>query len=171
MRIYLTGFMGSGKSHLGRQLSTLLAVPFIDLDQEIETEANCRISEIFTEEGEEGFRKREQRCLFATRKLESAVIATGGGTPCFYNQMDWMNQHGLTLFLDVPIPVLVRRLQDEMNHRPLLQHLSREELAGYISTKLTERRPFYEKARVIYQPLTEEEHTPQRILEKIKDWL
>lgn len=143
--IYLLGFMGSGKSHIGKILSEVLDVPLIDLDAFIESEEGCTISDIFEQKGEAYFRQVETVCL---RQLESAraVIALGGGTPCFSGNMPWINQTGCSFFLDPPIDVLVERLIGEQDKRPLLKGKDSVALRLFIEQKLEERRNFYEQA-------------------------
>lgn len=147
--IYLTGFMGSGKSFTGRQLAELLHLPFIDLDDRIEAAAGKTISEIFEQDGEPAFRIIERDALRATA-TEDAVIATGGGAPCFHDGMDWMNTHGATVFLDPPLSVLLPRLEAGRAHRPLLQDAA--SFAEDIAARLAIRRPVYEKARIHLRP-------------------
>lgn len=149
-RIYLTGFMGSGKSFTGQRLAELLSIPLIDLDGEIESTAGMTISEIFATEGEKAFRIRERDALRATAETPSAVIATGGGAPCFHAGMDWMNDNGITVFLDPPLAVVLARLEEGRSHRPLLQ--SPEELEIQVSARLAARRLTYEKARIHLRP-------------------
>lgn len=150
MIIYLIGFMGSGKSHTGRRLAEARGVPFVDLDDWIEVHSGLSIAQIFNAEGEKGFRKREQKALHQTVSLERAVVACGGGTPCFFDNMEWMNARGLTVFLDTPAALILERLRKEREHRPLIRDLNEAELGQYIRNKLAERRPCYEQAKVIY---------------------
>lgn len=149
--IFLIGFMGSGKSFTGRRLAQRLALPFIDLDELIEQEAGRSIPRIFQEDGEAAFRKLEAETLRSLENRTPAVIACGGGTPCFHDNMEWMNTHGLTVFLDPPVAVIADRLQREMDHRPLLQGLTAGALQSFIEARLQERRPFYQQATVIYR--------------------
>lgn len=147
--MYLVGFMGSGKSFWGRQLAARLGCSFIDLDAMIELETGLSISEIFATKGEGTFRTIEADCL---RKIDlgtKPVVATGGGTPCFFDNMEWMNHHGLTIFLDVPVPVLADRLRTDTAPRPLLDGLEGEALTNLIASRLAARRSFYEQARLI----------------------
>ena len=135
--------MGSGKSTLGKRLSAALGCDFFDLDGIIEKEEGLAIPEIFAQKGESYFRKIEARQLRDTQLLSRAVIATGGGTPCFSQNMEWMNGEGVTLFLDVPAAVILNRLKEEKTQRPLLAGKSDEELEPYINKLLLERIPFY----------------------------
>ena len=153
MRIFLVGFMGSGKSHTGKRLARLLKYDFLDLDKQIESDQNLTISEIFTRLGEDEFRKIERNSLYSTNNRNKLVISCGGGVPCFFDNMDWMNKNGITIFLDAPVPLLVQRLLPGIQKRPLLSGKTEEELEGFIHEKLIERMAFYQKAMItIYQP-------------------
>lgn len=148
MRCYLIGFMGSGKTHWGRQLAERLQWPFVDLDAAVEAREGLTVSEIFARFGEAHFRRAEAECLRQTAVWPDAVVATGGGAPCFYNNMDWMNRMGLTVFLDAPVEQLVARLQKERKTRPLLKDLNDSQLANFIREKWQERRPIYQNAQI-----------------------
>ncbi|MBL4649040.1 MAG: alpha/beta fold hydrolase [Aureispira sp.] len=161
--LYLLGFMGSGKSHVGKVLSKDLNVPFIDLDTFIESEAQCTIDEIFATKGEVYFRKLEAICL-RQLKTAKAVIALGGGTPCFLNNNAWIRATGNSFFLDPAIPILIERLLGETEKRPLLKGKSKAELGAFIQDKLDERRPFYEQATYSIKKTT-----AQKIIQKIKE--
>ncbi len=148
MRIFLIGFMGSGKTFIGRRLAQVLRVPFIDLDAYIEQRTGQRIAQLFVQIGEAGFRQIERDALQHLPKGD-AVVATGGGTPCFFDNMAQMNAQGLTIFLEVPVDVLVKRLLNERAHRPLLQQLPDEQaLASFVAEKLTERGKWYARAQL-----------------------
>jgi shikimate kinase len=148
-RIYLIGFMGSGKSFAGRRLAGELGLPFLDLDLYLEEKAGRTIFRIFEEAGETAFRKMEAAALRETERFSAAVIACGGGTPCFGGNMEWMNAHGLTIYLETPVELLVERLISETAHRPLLHGLDRPGLRRYIEEKLAQRAPYYRRASVI----------------------
>jgi shikimate kinase len=165
-RVYLIGFMGAGKTHTGRRLARLLEVPFIDLDQWIEEAAGRPITEIFAREGETGFREREREALHRTAGYDDAVVATGGGLPCFFDNLHWMNQHGLTIYLQVPPLILRQRLLRGLAHRPLLTGKDEQELQSYILDKLQERSPYYQQAEVIYQVSDEYEDIAGEIFRK-----
>ncbi|WP_282776889.1 shikimate kinase [Phaeodactylibacter xiamenensis] len=154
MQIYLIGFMGSGKSYTGRQLAQLLNRRFIDLDDWIEQEAGLSIREIFEQQGEAHFRKAEAEAVRKMAEELSAVIATGGGTPCFHQNMEWMNANGLTVYLDTSPEVLFQRLKSGRGHRPLIRSLTDEGLRAYISQKLRERTPYYQQASIVYAQKT-----------------
>jgi shikimate kinase len=144
-RIYLIGFMGSGKSHIGQLLASKLGYDFFDLDVEIENKGMC-ISEIFKQKGEEYFRKTERDILLETANLTKTVIACGGGTPCFFDNMDWMNKQGITIFLNPPLEKLMERLKLKKGKRPLLIDKNEQEIENYTNQLLKSRMEFYLKA-------------------------
>lgn len=146
MKIYLVGFMGSGKSFLGRKISDYLQYRFIDLDKWIEEGENKSVSTIFSEDGEQEFRRLESDYLRKTGVLSHTVVATGGGTPCFFDNMEWMNQNGLTIYLNAAPEILTARLLPEKSNRPLISSLNQEELREFILKKLAQRSSFYEQA-------------------------
>ncbi len=146
-------------------LARALNFTFIDLDDQIEHLAGLSIPAIFKEQGETGFRKLERKALQATARVSDAVISTGGGTPCFFDNLDWMNQHGLTLFLDVPTDHLFERLKEQRNGRPLLMGKESEvELKSFIHHKLEERLPYYRQAHISVLADSPPEQLVQRIL-------
>jgi shikimate kinase len=147
MKIFLIGMMGSGKSYWSKQLSKKLKCGGYDLDQLVEHLEEKTISELFEEDGEAYFRKTESKILKWFAEKKTFVLATGGGTPCFFDNMDWMNKNGITIWLNEPVATLVERLKPEKEHRPLIQALNDEELAEFLTHKLAERQPFYSKAQ------------------------
>lgn len=147
MKIFLIGMMGSGKSYWSRLLAKKLKTGGYDLDFLIESHEEKTISEIFAEDGEAYFRKSEGKILRWFGEKKSFVLATGGGTPCFDDNMDWMNKQGITIWIDEPVTTLVERLLPEKEHRPLIRSLSESELFQFLTDKLKEREPFYSKAK------------------------
>ncbi|MEM1320423.1 MAG: shikimate kinase [Bacteroidota bacterium] len=150
MNIYLLGFMGSGKSFTGRQLAELMGYAFYDLDEQIEEAAGCSISELFARQGEAAFRALERQQLHRTADYQNAVIATGGGTPCFYDNIDWINRQGWSIYLKASPALLAQRLMAETAQRPLLADLNKNKLHSFIEDKLKARQHFYQQARTIY---------------------
>lgn len=146
MRIFLLGFMGSGKTTIGRKLARQLGYAFVDLDQVIETRAAMSIPQYFNDFGESAFRELERECLQAGLPKQNVVVATGGGAPCYLDNMAWMNQNGMTVYLMLPPRALASRLKGSTN-RPLIHGLSGEELVSYIENKLAEREPFYKQSK------------------------
>ena len=150
MRIFLIGFMGSGKTHWGKQVAHLLQLPFYDLDEVVSSGEDKNIPEIFAALGEEYFRSREKEAL---EKLvdenDSMVLSCGGGTPCFFNNIDFMKKYGTVVWLNTNVDVLLRRLLKEKQQRPLLRNINDDDLKHYIIRKLNERRMYYEQADVV----------------------
>ena len=145
-RIFLLGYMGAGKTTLGRALATALGLQFIDLDCYIEERFRKTISQIFAEKGEDEFRNIERRMLHEAGEFENVIISTGGGTPCFFDNVEYMNAQGTTVFLDVPLERLFIRLSIARNKRPLIKDKSDEELRTFIAGQLQARLPHYSKA-------------------------
>ena len=147
IRIFLIGYMGAGKTTLGRALARELGVEFIDLDSYIENRLCKSVSQIFAEKGEEGFRDIERRMLHEAGEFENVIISTGGGTPCFFDNIDYMNAQGVTVFLDVPVERLFIRLSIARKKRPLIMEKNDEELRCFITEQLAKRLPHYSKAK------------------------
>ena len=148
MRIYLVGYMGSGKSTLARNLAHHAGMLFIDLDKYIE-ERNCRsVPQIFALEGEDIFRKKERKALEEVSEFDNVVVATGGGAPCFFDNMELMNRTGITIFLDIHPETLAKRLIISKTERPLIKGKSKKELEDFIGENLQKRRSFYEHSRI-----------------------
>ncbi len=148
MRFFIVGYMASGKTTLGKELAREKGIPFLDLDVLVEERAGCCISDIFINRGEEYFRELERVVLHdCCERMEDFVMATGGGTPCFFDNMDYMNEVGHTLFLNTSFSVLLERLRLQRVTRPLLAGLPDEELEDFIKKHLESRFPFYSKAK------------------------
>jgi shikimate kinase len=147
MKLFLIGMMGSGKSHWAQRLADESNIDWMDLDAEIEKETSLTIKEIFETEGEAFFRNKERDALHNLSSFQNIIVATGGGTPCFHNNMQWMNENGNTVWIDESIEVLAKRLEPEKAHRPLIKNLSDDELQNFLSNKLKEREPFYSQAK------------------------
>ena len=147
--VFLIGFMGSGKTHWGRVVAEQLGCLFLDLDVFIEANEGMTISEIFSSSGENGFRELERDYLRQLAALPPAIVATGGGTPCFFDNMDWMKAHGVTIYLKTPPEVLFERLKNERLHRPLLKNLNDAGLREFIRERLELREPFYNRSDMV----------------------
>jgi shikimate kinase len=143
MKIFLLGMMGSGKSHWKQQLAKLLKTGGYDLDTLVEFHEEKTITEIFEQDGEAYFRKKEAELLRWFKEKKHFILATGGGTPCFHDNMQYMNQEGVTIWLNEPIDVLVKRLLPEKERRPLIKDLSDVELSNFLKQKLVERQQWY----------------------------
>lgn len=148
MRIYLIGFMGAGKTHWGKIWADHLQLKFLDLDTLVEEKAGLSIDEVFKLQGESEFRKIEQTCLYETEMQNHAIFALGGGTPCYANNMEWINEHGISVWLDASPVVLANRIEADTNQRPLLDDKKGDELLKYIISMLQIRQPTYQKARI-----------------------
>ncbi|MCZ4693237.1 shikimate kinase [Ancylomarina euxinus] len=149
MHIFLIGYMGCGKSYWGRLLADSLNYDFIDLDELIEQREGLSIPEIFEAFGESSFRVREQAALDSVKNLkQSAVISTGGGVPCFHNNMGKMNVMGKTLFLEASPLILKQNILKSNGERPIVKAIPENELEAYIANHLSERLPFYQQAQL-----------------------
>ncbi len=148
IRIILVGYMGSGKTTVGRQLAKALGLQFYDLDWYIEMRFRKRVAEIFAEKGEEGFRDMERRMLHEVAEFEDVVLSCGGGTPCFFDNMEYLNSlEGHTVYLRCSPEVLAQHLRMGRVERPLIKGKAPEELEQYIRQSLEEREPYYTKAK------------------------
>ena len=145
--VYLVGFMGCGKTTAGKKLAASLNWSFIDLDKKIEEETGLTINELFSTHGEDYFREVEARTLRSLQFNSNHVIATGGGTPCFKNNMEYMNSVGCTVYLKLTPSQLAARLKPALDERPLIQNIGKEELLHFIETRLEERSVWYEKSQ------------------------
>lgn len=157
--------MGSGKSTLGRVLSKILNLAFIDLDTFLEEKYFRTIPHIFAEEGEAGFRLKEQNVLKEVSDFDNVIVATGGGAPCFFDNMEVMNNSGFCIFLDVDTDSLVNRLIHAKTERPIIKGKSPDELHQFINGMMLKRRPFNEKAHHI---LKGNEITPEQVIELLR---
>lgn len=149
IRIILIGYMGAGKTTVGKELAKSLGVPFYDLDWYIETRMRKTVKQIFDEKGEEGFRKIEHNMLHEVAEFENVVISCGGGTPCFFDNIDYMNEQGDTIYLQGSPEVLYAHLQMGKGVRPLLLNKTPEEVQAFIREQLAYREQFYLKAKHI----------------------
>jgi shikimate kinase len=165
IKIFLTGFMGSGKTAHGKPLAELLNVDFFDLDYYIEKKYNRSATKIFAEEGEQKFREYEK---YALQEIisdnQNFVLATGGGTPCFNNNIEFINANGTSIYLKCTVAELYENILQSNPERPLLQGKLGNELYERIKQLLSIREPVYEQAKII---LTSENHNPQKIFETI----
>jgi len=157
--------MGSGKSTVGKKLANKLSHRFIDLDDLIEQKLSMSIADFFEKEGEDKFRIIEQSTLRETFLLDNVVISTGGGAPCFFSNIDEINQHGISCYLEADIKLLISRLQGATEQRPLLKNFSGEaELEIYLQNLLVKREKYYQQAKVIVPAL---DATAQKLIEAL----
>lgn len=150
MKIFLVGLPGSGKSTSGRQLSSLMSLEFLDLDQQIEQLTQMPISEVFQKYGETHFRELERDTLNKlSHERQQFVLATGGGTPCFHQNMETMNQAGITIFLDIPSREIIGRMSKKgIENRPLFRSLNPDNMVAEFDRKFSHRIPFYQQAKI-----------------------
>ena len=147
IRIILIGYMGAGKTTVGKALSKELGIIFYDLDWYIESRMRKSVSQIFAERGEEGFRQIEYNMLHEVAEFENVIISCGGGTPCFFDNMDYLNQQGQVVYLKADPEGLYKHLLMAKVERPLLKNKTPEELITFIREQLEKREPYYSKAR------------------------
>ena len=149
MRIFLIGFMGSGKSFLGKIWGEVYSIPFYDLDELIEEEERSTVENIFATFGEDYFREREAAVLRNTDRFENCIIACGGGTPCYFDNMQWMNKNGATVFLNESEINIYNHLKNDKKIRPLIISQDDKSLQAFIKNKLQQRIPFYNECRLL----------------------
>ncbi len=154
-RIYLIGFMGSGKTSHGKKIARMMGYDFIDMDSWIEEQEGSSVSEIFNQHGEEYFRKKEREAILALETREKTVISTGGGAPCYGNNMELLQHSGLTIYLKLSPAALLNRLVNSHKERPLVAGKSEEEIRKTIEETLAIREPFYAQAAMIINGLDE----------------
>ena len=147
--IFLIGFMGCGKTTLGKKLATRLNYEFLDLDHILEARERMTIPEYFSKHGEEAFRKLESAILKETNYPKNAIVSTGGGLPCFFDNIQWMNAHGRTIYIKLAPKTLADRLEHEKHKRPVLNGRNQEELVVFIEEKLLERETYYNQATIV----------------------
>ncbi len=163
--VFLVGFMGCGKTTLGRKLAKYLDYAFIDLDHQLEAKVGVTIAEYFAKFGEGSFRKLESEVLKTTVYPANAIVSTGGGLPCFFDNMDWMNRRGKTIYIQLSPKTLADRLEHEKHKRPVLNGRTEDELIAFIEQKLQERDPVYTQANIIASGIG---ITPEKVLDLLK---
>lgn len=147
--IFLIGFMGSGKTYWGKIWAQQKGQDFYDLDNMIETKEGRSIAAIFEKEGEAHFRKIETETLHSFSDKDNCIISCGGGAACFNENLQWMNEHGTTIYLAASPTYILSRVKEEKDKRPLINKLNEAELLFFIEQKLKEREPFYKQAKLI----------------------
>jgi shikimate kinase len=166
MRVFLVGFMGSGKSYWGRRWAEQMGFDFIDLDEVIEAKLGKTVSDIFEQEGEEHFRQTESDELRRLAGRENMIISCGGGTPCFHGNMDWMNASGITVYLSSTPKLLFDNIMQDSVRRPLVKDINDAEILYFVEKKLKERAPFYEKASITLPVTTLNDQSLEQILNR-----
>jgi shikimate kinase len=139
--------MGSGKTFWAQKLGAVLNIPAFDLDTEIEKNEGKTIVEIFAEKGEDHFRQRENELLKSFADKNNFILSTGGGAPCFHDNIDWMNEQGITIWIDEPVETIASRLEKEKSHRPLIANVDKENLVNFFAQLREKRKPFYSNAK------------------------
>jgi len=162
--IFLIGFMGSGKTYWGKLWAAQIGLQFFDLDELIEAEQQKSVAAIFEQDGEAFFRQRETAVLKTFNQKANCIVACGGGTPCFNDNMQWMNENGTTVYLEATPDDILKRVITEQEKRPLIKDLSPEDLKSFIEKKLSERAIFYRRAKVILPVTAISETTINKIL-------
>lgn len=171
-RVIIIGYMGSGKTTLGRALSRTMQLPFYDLDWYIETRMHRTVSQIFEERGEEGFRLVERNMLHEVAEFEDVIISCGGGTPCFFDNMDYLNAQGDTVYLKASPSVLCAHLKMARTERPLLKGKNDGQLKEFIEEQLQKREPFYSQAHhVLDVDVLDNRDKIQQSVEQLKNLL
>jgi len=164
-KVFLIGFMGSGKTTLGKSMAGKLGIPFLDLDHIIEKEEGKSIAQIFEEIGENEFRKLEGRYLKNFLYPEQFILSAGGGTPCFHDHLEWMNQKGITVYIQLSAHSLAARLLAAKDPvRPLVKNIQPENLEAFIEERLKEREIYYTRAQKIVKG---ENLSPDRLIQII----
>ena len=169
MRIFLTGYMGCGKSTIGRKVAALIGIHFIDLDKYIEERNFKSVPDIFAQEGEASFREKERQALHEVSQFEDIVIGTGGGAPCYFDNMQKMNEAGITIYLAPDTETLSFRLLKSKTIRPLIAGKSKEELNAFIESALEKRAPFYEQSKIIIRGKNDVQ--PEEVLKLVNDYM
>jgi len=164
MRIFLIGFMGSGKTHWGRIWASEIGIEFYDIDELVEHSEKKSIAALFDEKGEKYFREKESIVLKQTPFSENCIISCGGGAPCYEDNMEWMNANGITLFLEGSSDFLYKNIVKNIAQRPLLKNLSLEKLMSFIESTLAERNKFYHKAQFRFSTATLNNQTIHQII-------
>jgi shikimate kinase len=169
MLIYLIGFMGSGKTTIGKSLSRLLEYEFIDMDHFIEEETGMTIPEIFEKKGEAWFREQEKESLKTLSIKENVIISTGGGTPCYFNNMELIKNTGVSFYLHLTPAAFASRVYNPNTQRPLLKGKSKEQLISYAEEMLEKREPYYKRANYIIESLNLRPETLVNIIKEHVD--
>lgn len=149
MNYYLVGYMYAGKSTYGRRLAEEKGMGYLDLDRAFEERYHYTVPRFFAQFGEQAFRQLESQMLRSTADIDNTVIATGGGTPCFSDNMDFILQHGTAIYLRMSVDALVQRALDSHNPRPAMRGLTEQQLRQKIEQQLAEREPFYLRAHIV----------------------
>lgn len=154
MKVFLIGFMGCGKTTLGKKLAGKMGYAFLDLDHQLEQEMGMSVADYFAAYGEDAFRRQEQKTLQGYDYPEQVIVATGGGAPCYFDNMDWINANGLSVYISLSPAALAKRLEKGKAKRPLLKDLNEEEMVDFIQQRLEQREPYYRQAKIIAEGIS-----------------
>ncbi|MBR1798974.1 MAG: shikimate kinase [Bacteroidales bacterium] len=149
MKYYIVGYMYSGKSTFGRRVAIEKDLDFLDLDDAFERRYHFTITDFFARFGEKAFRQLEEKILLSTEKMDNIVVSTGGGTPCFGSNMDFMLHHGTVIYLRMNADEICARAETSHRQRPLLQHLSDSQRRTFVEQQLSQRETFYSRSHII----------------------
>jgi shikimate kinase len=164
MNIYIVGYPCCGKTSLGKKIAKKIGYNFVDLDHLFEEEYKITIPDFFEKYSEEAFRMCERKILHSTTSLKNTIIATGGGTPCYFDNMEFINKNGTSIYLQRCVGFLTERLKNTKQNRPLLQNISTEEMPLYIEKQLSSREAYYLKSHIVTSL-----QSPIKIVELIKE--
>jgi shikimate kinase len=166
--VFLVGYMGVGKTTIGKKLARILSMEFVDLDLFMEQKLKLSITQIMDQFGEPFFRELEQKSLVELNQNQNQLIATGGGTPCFFGNMTLMNANGATVYLKMDDKSIVNRLKNNQSTRPLIKGLNAEQLSSFVTQHLASRRPYYESAHFVLEALNVNAEKLQSLSQEIK---
>ena len=170
MRVFLVGYMGVGKTTIGKKIANRMGLKFIDLDRVISNEVSMSISQIVDTKGEKYFRQLERKSLIKIAKMENVLVATGGGAPCFYDNMKLINQSGVSVFLELDEKSLVKRLLLGQNTRPLLKGKTGNELLDFVNIHLAERITFYNQSDICFNTLNADKDSLDVLVARITNY-
>lgn len=163
-KFFLIGLMGSGKTYWAERLKKKHKIPAYDLDNLVEIMEERSVAEIFKDDGEDFFRKEEAKMLRLFREKKQFILSCGGGTPCYNDNMTWMNKNGITIWINEPLDVLAERLKNGREHRPLLKDLNDDQLVPFLQTMLSKRVEYYSQATHILEPAELTDHFFNKII-------
>lgn len=171
MKIFLIGYMASGKTTIGKKLAKQLGIEFIDLDQYIESKEKMSITEIFSSGGEALFRGLEMKYLkqIIELKVGDYLLSTGGGTPCFYENMLVMNKSGITVYLEMDAKSITFRLMNAKDNRPIVSKVGEEELLEFVTQQMEERKYYYADAQLKVNALGFNKDKLNSLVEQLTD--
>lgn len=165
-RVFLVGFMASGKTTLGKKIANSLNLDFFDFDNYITTKIDKSISDIFYNEGEDFFRTCEANLLEDFFNKDNYVLSTGGGTPCFFNNMQKLKNNGITVFVNTPLYIIISRLLNGKGKRPLIENLPATQVPDFVKSLYSQRIPYYEKSNIFYNPVIDDFN---KLIDEIKN--